>query len=81
MAKYMNEGGNKGGPAKRVKGPGQPMSRGGYRSPWGGPNEMGEDQLSMAKRSMNRGSSKGQKDAQNQGLTGGAPMAKNEMDY
>lgn len=79
MAKYMSEGGNKGGSPKRVKGPGQPMKKGGYPSPFDGRNEMGDDQLKMAKKSMQRGSSKGQHSAKGYGMYKGSG-SKNEMD-
>lgn len=73
---YDMEGGNKGGPAHRVKGPGQPMKKSGYRQPFDGKNEIGENQLAQAKRHARRGSGK-----QNTSAAGyyGSGMSKNEM--
>lgn len=71
----MNEGGNKGGPAKKTRGVGQPMKRGGYRMPFDGKNECGSPPLSKA--SVNR--SGGSKQPMGgKGLTGGSGSG-NEM--
>lgn len=72
---YDMEGGNKGGPARKVRGVGQPMKKGGYRQPFDGKNEMGTDQVAQAKRHARRGGGQQKK----YGGFYGSGMSKNEM--
>ena len=69
--------GQRGMKAKRVSGPGQPMTRGGYRNPSDGKNETSDPiHDDFRKRTSGGRPSTRQKDF---GAGKGSPIAKNEM--